>query len=152
MKKKLYITILTLLAILAFSFSYTFAANNIAVVDGIRNVVGGAENVMEDAGNGIVSGIRNVTSAGQNTMENATGDMGNGMQNAGNTTVGGMTTDNDDYTATRTTTRMATDTTDGTFLGMDSTMWTWLIMAIVGIAIVALVWMYAKQNNHSYND
>lgn len=145
MKKKLYITLFTILAILTFSFSYTFAANNIAVVDGIRNVVGGAENVMEDAGNGIVSGIRNVTSAGQNTMENVTGNMDN-------KTMGSMTTDNDNYTATRTTTRMATDTTTGTFLGMSATMWTWLVMAIVGIAIIALVWMYAKQNNHSYND
>jgi len=152
MKKKLYITLFTLLAILTFSFSYTFAANNIAVVDGIRNVVGGAENAMEDAGNGIVSGIRNVTSAGQNTMENVTHDMGNENNNTRNTNMGGMTTDNNDYTATRTTTRMATDTTDGTFLGMNSTVWTWLIMAIVGIAIVALVWMYAKQNNRSYND
>ena len=145
MKKKLYITLFTILAILTFSFSYTFAANNIAVVDGIRNVVGGAENVMEDAGNGIVSGIRNVTSAGQNTMENVTGNMDN-------KTMGSMTTDNDNYTATRTTTRMATDTTTGTLLGMSATMWTWLVMAIVGIAIIALVWMYAKQNNHSYND
>lgn len=151
MKKKLYITIITLLAILTFSISYTFAANNITVVDGIRNVVGGAENVMENAGNGIVSGVRNITSAGQNTMENVTGDIGNGMQNAGNTVMGGMTTD-DDYTATRTTTRMATDTTDTTFLGMNSTVWTWLIMAIVGIAIVALVWMYAKQRENSYNE
>jgi len=152
MKKKIYITILTLLAILTFSVSYTFATNNIAVVDGIRNVVGGAENVMEDAGNGIVSGIRNVTSAGQNTMENVTTDAGNETQGTGNTTMGGMTTDNGDYTATRTTTRMATDTTDTTFLGMDATTWTWVIMAIVGISIIALVWMYAKQNHHSYND
>ena len=144
MKKKLYITLFTVLAILTFSFSYTFAANNIAVVDGIRNVVGGAENVMENAGNGIVSGVRNVTSAGQNTMENATGDMGN-------RTMGGMTTDNNDYTATRTTTRAAT-TTNATFLGMSSTMWTWLIMGIVGVAIIALVWMYAKQNENSYNE
>ena len=145
MKKKLYITLFILLAILTFSFSYTFATNNIAVVDGIRNVVGGAENVMENAGNGIVSGVRNVTSAGQNTMENATDNMGN-------RTMDGMTTDDTDYTATRTTTRMATDTTTGTFLGMSATMWTWLIMAIVGVAIIALVWMYAKQNNHSYNE
>lgn len=153
MKKKLYITILTLLAILAFSISYTFAANNMTAVDGIRNVVGGAENVVEDAGRGIVDGVRNVTSAGQNTMENVTGNTKNGTQNTGNRTTGTMTNGNNNYTATRTTTtRAATGTNDGTFLGMNSTVWTWLIMAIVGIAIVALVWMYAKQNHHSYND
>lgn len=149
MKKKLYITILTLLAILAFSISYTFAANNMTAVDGIRNVVGGAENVVENAGKGIVDGVRNVTSAGQNTMGNVTGGTRTQTQNAGNRLVDGTT---DGYTATRTTTRAATGTNTGTFLGMNSTVWTWLIMAIVGIAIVALVWMYAKQNNHSYND
>lgn len=150
MKKKLYITILTLLAILTFSISYTFAANNISAVDGIRNVVGGAENVVEDAGKGIVDGVRNVTSAGQNTMGNATSGAKTQTQNTTNKITGTTT---DGYTATRTTTtRAATGTTDGTFLGMNSTVWTWLIMAIVGIAIVALVWIYAKQNHHSYND
>lgn len=152
MKQKIYITLFAFIAILSFCSSYIFATNNIPVVDGIRNVVGGAENVMEDAGNGIVSGIRNVTSAGQNTMENVTGTMRNENQNTRNTDMSGMTTDNNDYTATRTTTRMTTDTTEGTFLGMNSTMWTWLIMAIVGITIIALVWIYAKQNTHSYND
>lgn len=150
MKKKLYITILTLLAILTFSISYTFASNNMAAVDGIRNVVGGAENVVENAGKGIVDGVRNVTSAGQNTMGNVTGGARTQTQNTGNKIVDGTA---NGYTATRTTTtRAATGTNTGTFLGMNSTAWTWLIMAIVGIAIVALVWMYAKQNHHSYND
>lgn len=150
MKKKLYITILTLLAILTFSISYTFASNNMAAVDGIRNVVGGAENVVENAGKGIVDGVKNVTSAGQNTMENVTGGARTQTQNTGNKIVDGTA---NGYTATRTTTtRAATGTNTGTFLGMNSTAWTWLIMAIVGIAIVALVWMYAKQNHHSYND
>lgn len=150
MKKKLYITILTLLAILTFSISYTFASNNMTAVDGIRNVVGGAENVVENAGKGIVDGVKNVTSAGQNTMENVTGGARTQTQNADNRIVDGTA---NGYTATRTTTtRAATGTNTGTFLGMNSTAWTWLIMAIVGIAIVALVWMYAKQNHHSYND
>lgn len=149
MKKKLYITILTLLAILSLSISYTFAANNMDVVDGIRNVVGGAENVVENAGNGIVSGIRNVTSSGENTMHNATSGVKTQTHTAGNKIADGTT---DGYTAARTTTRTATDTNGGTFLGMNSTVWTWVIMAIVGIAIIALVWMYAKQNNRSYND
>ena len=26
-------------------------------------------------------------------------------------------------------------------------MWTWLIMAIRGVAIVAMIWFYAKQDN-----
>ncbi len=148
MKKKLYITLLTLVAIIFFSFSYTFAANDMSVVDGIRNVVGGAENVVEDAGKGVVDGVRNVTSGGENVMENVAGDIGNGVQNTGNKVAGSLRNDNNNYDATRTSTNAA----EGTFLGMNSTVWTWLIMAVVGIAIVALVWMYAKQNNNSYND
>ncbi len=154
MKKKIYISIIAIIAITLFSFSYTFANNEITAVDGIRNVVGGAENVVEDAGRGIVDGMRNITSNGENAMGNVTRDIGNTMQNAGNGISGSLTTDNNNYNATRTTTRSAVDAGEGTFLGMNSTMWTWLIMAVVGIAIVALVWMYAKQNNNnnSYND
>lgn len=147
MKKKFYITILTIIAVVALSFSYTFAANDIPVVDGIRNAVGGAENVVENAGKGVVDGVRNITNAGENTMENVAGNIGNGAKNAGNKMAGALTTDNN-YNATRT----ATNATGGTFLGMNSTVFTWLIMAAVGVAIVALIWMYAKQNNTSYND
>lgn len=152
MKKKIYISILTIIAVIFISFSYTFAANDMSAVDGIRNVVGGAENVVEDAGKGIVNGVRNITSNGENAMDNVTRDAGNTMQNVGNGIAGALTTDNNGYDATRTTTRTAVDASEGTFFGMNSTVWTWLIMAIVGIAIVALVWMYAKQNNNSYND
>ena len=152
MKKKIYISIVAIITITLFSFSYTFANNDMTAVDGIRNVVGGAENVVEDAGRGLVDGVRNITSNGENAMGNASSDIGNTMQNAGNGISGSLSTDNNNYNATRTTTRSAVDTNEGTFLGMNSTMWTWLIMAIVGIAIVALVWMYAKQNNNSYND
>lgn len=152
MKKKIYISIVAIITITLFSFSYTFANNDMTAVDGIRNVVGGAENVVEDAGRGLVDGVRNITSNGENAMGNASRDIGNTMQNAGNGISGSLSTDNNNYNATRTTTRSAVDTNEGTFLGMNSTMWTWLIMTIVGIAIVALVWMYAKQNNNSYND
>lgn len=152
MKKKIYISILAVITITLLSFSYTFAANDMKAVDGIRNVVGGAENVVEDAGKGIVDGVRNITSNGENAMDNITRDTGNTMQNAGNGIAGALSTDNNGYDATRTTTRSAVDAGEGTFLGMNSTVWTWLIMAVVGIAIVALVWMYAKQNNNSYND
>lgn len=152
MKKKIYISILSIIAILALSFSYTFAANDMSAVDGIRNVVGGAENVVEDAGKGIVDGVRNITSNGENAMDNVTRDADNTIENAGNGIAGALTNDNNGYNATRTTTRSAVDAGEGTFLGMNSTVWTWLIMAVVGIAIVALVWMYAKQNNNSYND
>lgn len=151
MKKRFYIIALLIVSIFVLSVSYTFAANEPQAVQGIRNVVGGAENMVEDAGRGIVDGVRNVTSGGENMMENAAGNIGNGVQNAGNRVTGAMTSDN--YNATRTTTRSADiNAAEGTFLGMNGTVWTWLIMAVVGVAIIALVWMYAKQNNRSYND
>lgn len=140
MKRKIYIAILTVFAILAISCSYCFANNTTSsAVDGIRNVVGGAENVVEDAGKGVAEGIRNITDAGENTMENMTSR--NNMQNTR------TTNNNTNYSATRTTAR--TTSTGNT--GVNTTMWTWIIMAIVGIIIIALVWMYAKQNN-TYNN
>ena len=139
MKRKIYIAILTVFAIFAVSCSYCFANNTTSsAVDGIRNVVGGAENVVEDVGKGVSEGIKNVIDAGKNTMENMTS--GKNVQNT-------RTTNNTNYTATRTTAR----TTSAGNTGINSTMWTWIIMAIVGIVIIALVWMYAKQNN-TYNN
>ena len=52
------------------------------------------------------------------------------------------------YNATRT----SVDTQAGTFMGMNSTAWTWLIMAIAAIAIVALVWYYGTQRQSSHYD
>lgn len=151
MKKKFYIIALFIISILVLSFSYTFAANEPKAVQDIRNVVGGAENIVEDAGRGIVDGVRNVTAGGENIMENATRDAQNGVQDAGNRVAGAMTDDN--YDATRTTTRSADiNNGEGTFLGINSTTLTWLIIAVVAIAIIALIWMYARQNNNSYND
>lgn len=138
MKKKIYIAIFMLIATLTISYSYCFANNTMSTaVDGIRNAVGGAENVVEDAGKGVVEGIRNITDAGENTMENMTSGMNNKTAMDNNT----------GYTSTRTATR-----TTATNTGISSTMWTWIIMAIVGIIIIALVWMYAKQNNTYKNN
>lgn len=151
MKKKFYIIALLIVSMLILSFSYTFAANEPQAVQGIRNVVGGAENIVEDAGKGIVDGVRNVTSGGENMMENAARDVQNGAQDAGNRITGAMTDDN--YDATRTTTRSAdVNNGEGTFLGINGTTWAWLIIAVVAVAIIALIWMYVRQNNNSYND
>ena len=55
---------------------------------------------------------------------------------------------NDRYVSTRT-------SSDSTFMGMGSTAWTWLILGIATIAIIALVWYYSMQlnaSNHDRND
>ena len=54
---------------------------------------------------------------------------------------------NSNYNATRTST-----TTNNTFMGMSATAWTWLIIGVAGIAIIALVWYYGTQVRTSHND
>ena len=51
------------------------------------------------------------------------------------------------------TTRVATTDTTGnaTFMGMDANMWTWLIVGIAAIAIIALIWYYTMQLRSSDN-
>lgn len=143
MKRFTLIAITTIFAILLFGIS-SFAANNIAsdAVQGVRNVVGGAENAVEDAASGVVNGVR----SGINGVENTTNNAGNKMQGAMTTT-----NNNDGYNATRTaTTGMATNNANK-FLGMGATAWGWLIMAIVGIITIALVWYYGKEHESNYN-
>ena len=46
--------------------------------------------------------------------------------------------------------------TEGTLMGMSSNGWTWLILGIAAIAIIAVVWYYSMQftnkNNNNDND
>jgi len=144
MKKLRLVGLFTILAVLLFGISSFAANNNMATdaVDGIRNIVGGAENAVEGAVNGITGGVRSGIE---------------GVEHAGENTVGALRTDanngNGGYGATRTaTTRMATNTGNtGTFLGMGATAWGWLIMSIVGIITVALVWYYGQEREANYN-
>lgn len=140
MKKKTIIVIVTVLSVILFGISYSYAANNIGeqAVEGTRNIVGGAENVVEDAANGIANGVKNVVRGSENTASDVMNSAGRMINN------GAMTTDNNsnNYTATRT----STTNDNATLFGMNSTTWAWVIMAILGIAIVAIVWYYGKQN------
>ena len=103
----------------------------------INTVEQSVENMASDAGNMITRGIDST----KNTMS----DMSNGLKNAENNMIAGMTSNNgtNNYTATR------TNADTNTWLGMNATAWTWLIMGIVTIAIVSLVWFYAKQDSTS---
>lgn len=148
MKKK-FLIVATLLVIFSFfTFSYTFAANNTMdnAVNGVRNFVGGTENVIEDASRNAANGIR----SGINSIDNSMQDANNDMMDNGNATTGSgtpnATNENTNYTATRT----GTDTTGATglFGNVSNSVWSWLILAIVGIIIVALVLFYANQNRN----
>ena len=78
--------------------------------------------------------------------------MENGLNRNTNRATTGMNNGNNGrYTSTRTSTDIATD---NTVLGMSSTAWTWLILGIATIAIIAVVWYYSMQftNNNTRND
>lgn len=155
MYRKLLVS-LGILLTLIFSFSVCFANNNIGqdAIDGVRNFVGGAENAMEDAARGVSNTSRDVTG----DLENGANNVGNTMMNNGdnnhttkdtnnNTGTDANTNNNNNnntgnYMATRTATDINDDTT---LMGMNATTWTWLIIGIAAIAIVALVWYYSMQ-------
>lgn len=144
MNKKLFASLAIILSIV-FSFSICLANTNESglgnVANGIRNFVGGTENTIENAASDISNTSRNMTGDVENTMSR------NDMSENTNSTFMGMTNDNNDngYTATR------TGTNDATVMGMTSTAWTWIILGIAAIAIIAVVWYYSMQftnNNH----
>ena len=86
--------------------------------------------------NNAVNDVRNVVGGAENTVENTAKDTNNKM----------FTSTNNSYTATR------TNTEGSTLMGMNATMWTWLIIGIATIAIVALVWYYSMQMRSSNYD
>ena len=151
MTKKIIIAIAFVLCTILIS-TYSFATNEIMdAVDGVRNTIenveNGAENVMRDTAGAVKEGTQNIQDAGQNM----TNDIKNTMNNDNNGMIGDTRsgTDNNkgdnegDYTATR---------TANNIFGNTSTMWTWIVLAIIAAAIIGLVWYYTIQNSHSHEE
>ena len=143
MRKKILFVFVATILMLSIAIS-SFAMNNMA--DGVRNFVGGTENVIEDAGkgaaNGIKSGLNTIGEGTQNIMSGA----GNAMKDAGNTMTGMMTgndNNNGGYTATR------TSADNATVAGMSANTWSWIIIGIAAAAIIALIWSYMRQKNNN---
>ena len=141
MKRKALIISIIAIIISLFSISYTFAANGKMdnVANGIRNFVGGAENVIEDAGSAVGNTVRD----GMNTIGNGAKD----VENAGENVVGAATDnrDNNGYTATRTS--GTTDGNDGA--GVSSNMYVWWIVGITAVGIIVLLWAYFREKSQS---
>lgn len=145
MSKKLFVFIGIILCTV-FSFTVCFANTNGALsntANNVRNFVGGVENTAENAAKDVSNASKDATGSAENAM-----NMDNNGNN-GHTTNGRTSTDNNGrYTAART-------STDNNFMGMTSNTWTWLILGIVAIAIIAVVWYYSMQfanNNHNDNN
>ena len=153
MKKKSLISLFIIATIFAFFTSICYATDDMG--NSMQNTATNAGETVQDAATGIGNGIRN----GAQHVGNAVSDMGSALMNVtdmDNTTMNNtmatnnqtIANNNGDYTATRTST---TGTTVGTFLGMGPTAWTWIIMGIVGIAIIGLVWYYGQEHKYSTN-
>ena len=99
------------------------------------------ENVdtVENAALDVSNASKDVTGDAENTMSNARNNINNGIFSSTGTT--------NTYSATRT----ATD--DGA-MRMSSSAWTWIILAIAAIAIIAAVWYYSMQftNTNRHNN
>ena len=78
------------------------------------------------------------------------GHIENGIEDLGNTFTAGAarTSNNNGNAGTYTTGR--TSTGAATFAGMTANTWIWFVMAIAAVAIIALVWYYAMQNDANY--
>lgn len=134
MNKKMFSIILILslflISICSFSFAATEALNS-------------TKNAVMNVGNAIGNGVKDVANGAANLGKDAvstTQSAGNSIASATSMNKGGM-----DYTATRT-------SAENNAMELSSTAWTWLILGIVGIVIVALVWYYGAQYEHrNYN-
>lgn len=140
MKRKILLSFVLSILFLSIAIS-SFAMDS--MVNGVRNVVGGTENMIENAGNNISNGVKNGLNTVTHGTENVVTDVKDGMQNTGNSIMGAMTTNNSNngYVAERTSTNVVT------VAGMTTNTWSWLIIGITGVAIGILVWSYLKQRN-----
>ena len=142
MKKKFLLIFVATILFLSIAIS-SFAMNNVA--NGVRNFVGGTENVIEDAGKGMYNGVKSGLNTVGEGARNVVTDTKSGMQDAGNTMTGKVTgndnNNNNGYTATR------TSTGDTTVAGMSTNTWSWIIIGITIAGIVALIWAYMSQKS-----
>ena len=149
MYKKIIVSTCVLLASIFLSFNFCLANDTTNMLEdatnNVRNAVGGAEAAIENAAGGVTNTAKNMTEG----IENGANSMVNSMENATNSTKDtNDNMNNDGYVASRT----STDVESATFMGMTATTWTWLIIGIAAIAIVALVWYYGSQLKSSRYD
>lgn len=151
MNRKILVSlIITLFAIFSFSVCFANSGNSglATTANNVRNFVGGVEDTVENVALDISNVSKDVTGGTENVMSN---NRTSGMNNSNRMTGSNM---GSGYTATRT----STDTTS--VAGMSQTAWTWLILGITAIAIIAVVWYYSMQftntgrrgNNNNNND
>ncbi len=159
MSKKIIATFIAILFLLTTSFVFAAGTEINSSMnkagDNIKNVVNGAGNIVKDGAGAIGNGINNSANNVKNTVENGANraqNMGQDAKNHSENMASSLTQDN--YNADRTSieARTTSASSNNSFLGMNSTTWTWFILGIAALAIIALVWYYAMQNKHSEYD
>ena len=154
MKKSIFIISFIILSVF-FSYSFVYAENSgQQMVNGMKETADGAGNAVKDAANGTAGAINN----GVDGLKNMAGDTVNnakdGLNNAGNDIKNGAdnigdsmrNADNNTYEATRTATENPNNNDNQGFMNRD--MWTWIIVGIITIVIIALIWYYASRSTH----
>ena len=142
MYKKILLGTILIVAIV-FSFNSCFAEDNSSMLDNMgdnmRNAVNNVQNGVEDA-------ARNISGASKDATEN----IAQKANSVTNELMDGDSNYNANYNATRT----AIDNNSNTFMGMDANVWTWLIVGIAAIAIIALIWYYMAglRSSDNYKD
>ena len=155
MSKKIIISIVLLIS-LVLSVNFAFAADNLAqnaanmthdAANTVTNSINKTENTIQNAGNEVMNATNNVVDGARNAINTMTEDRNNDTTPDGNNNNTATTANNStNYTATRT-------AAEGTLLGMNATTWTWIIMGLVAISIIALVWYYSMQTtDKGYDD
>lgn len=154
MHKKLLVSLVLVVSFIL-PFTIVFANDEMQKAsNSVKNVVGGAENAVEDAAKNAGNTVQNVgntirdgANQAGNEVKDSANKAGNSIENGANAVEKSITNNNGtNYDATRT-------STEGTFMGMTSNTWSWLILGIAAIAIIGLVWYYSVQlNNNKHND
>lgn len=140
--KKLFALLLALTILLL--TSTVFATNELQASmnkagGNVKNAVEGAGNVIKDGASAVGTGVKDLGESARNGINN--------VEHGASDVMGRMTTTNNNngYTATRT-------ATNGTFMGMSGSTWTWFILAIAALGIIGIVWYYAMQNSKEYHE
>ena len=137
MKRKSFIL---LIAFFLIAFSTVCFADDMG--NNVKNAMNGATNAIVDGTQNLAEDVRSGIGTAENTIED-------GIRNIGNTVMDGtnnvMTTEDNDYTATR------TSAEDVSIINNTAaTTWTWISVAIAAIVIVGLVWYYASERTHNH--
>ena len=154
MSKKIFVGLFIIIS-LVFSYTFVFAADGVVnnAADGVRNMVGGAENAVEDAAKGISGASKNITGEMTDNRDKTNQNM-DGINNGNDGIENENTVNNDRINTTNGTGYATTRTaTTDTFMGMTSAAWTWLVLAVAAVVIIALVWYYSTQiTRDNYNN